>query len=48
MNGATKRAWVRPEVRKYGSFESATLECDKKLGETDGYTFVGQAIVCAS
>jgi hypothetical protein len=48
MTGATKRAWIRPEVRKYGSFESATLYCDKRLGEADGFTYVGQAIVCAS
>lgn len=48
MTAVAKRAWVSPELRKYGSFESATQGCDKTLGSTDGYTFQGLAIVCAS
>lgn len=41
--------WVSPEVRRYGTFESTTQDgCDKKFGTGDGFTFQGQAIVCAS
>lgn len=44
-----KRKWVSPEVRRFGTFEAATqLGCDKTYGESDGFTFAGQAIVCAS
>jgi hypothetical protein len=43
-----KRRWVAPEVRRYGTFEEATQGCDKTYGGEDGFTFMGQAIVCAS
>jgi hypothetical protein len=43
----TKRKWVSPEIRRFGTFEAATQGCDKTLGANDGYTFQGQAIVCA-
>lgn len=44
-----QQQWVTPEVRRYGTFETTTRDgCDKKLGTGDGFTFVGQAIVCAS
>ena len=42
----TKRAWTKPTIRTYGTFESTTQECDKDLGSSDGFTFQGQAIVC--
>jgi hypothetical protein len=45
---AGKRRWVSPEIRRYGTFESATQACDKTLGASDSFTFQGQAIVCAS
>lgn len=41
-----KRQWISPQIRRYGTFEAATQMCDKKLGETDGFTFAGLAIVC--
>lgn len=44
----TKRQWVAPEVRKYGDFETSTQQCDKRFGGQDGFTFMGQAITCAS
>ena len=40
--------WTVPSIRRYGTFEAATQMCDKHLGSADGYTFVGQAIVCGS
>lgn len=43
-----KRKWIAPEVRKYGDFETSTQGCDKSLGGSDGYTFMGQSIACAS
>ena len=43
-----KRQWISPEIQKYGTFEKATQGCDKQLGGTDGFTYMGQAIVCAS
>jgi len=45
---ATKRQWVAPEVRKYGDFESTTQQCDKMYGGSDGFTFMGSPISCAS
>ena len=43
-----KKEWVAPEVQRYGTFESATQYCDKQFGGADGFTFMGNAIVCAS
>jgi hypothetical protein len=45
---AAKRKWTTPEVRKFGTFEAATQGCDKTWGLDDGFTFDGQAIVCAA
>lgn len=43
-----KRRWLTPDVRSFGTFEAATKACDKTLGSADGFTFEGQAIVCAA
>lgn len=48
MDQQNKRTWISPEIRKYGTFEAATQGCDKYLGPTDGFTFQGADIVCAS
>jgi hypothetical protein len=48
MAAATKRKWISPEVRRFGTFEAATQGCDKMFGEYDGFTFMGNAIVCAA
>jgi hypothetical protein len=45
------RSWVSPVIRSYGTFERTTqysAECDKKYGASDGYTFMGIVITCAS
>jgi len=46
MAAAAKRKWISPEVRRFGTFEAATQGCDKKLGDNDGFTFMGANIVC--
>jgi hypothetical protein len=43
----TKKKWISPEIRRFGTFETATQGCDKTWGSTDGFTMQGQAIVCA-
>ncbi len=43
----TKKKWISPEIRRFGTFETATQGCDKTFGATGGYTLQGQAIVCA-
>jgi hypothetical protein len=43
-----KRHWVTPDVRRFGTFETATQACDKTLGSSDGFTFQGVAIVCTT
>lgn len=48
MQEKVKQEWVSPEVQRYGTFEAATQYCDKQLGGADGFTFMGDSIVCAS
>ena len=48
MEKVPKQQWSTPVLTRYGSFETATQGCDKRLGGADGFTFMGQAIVCAS
>lgn len=44
-----QQQWVSPSLRRYGTFENTTQQgCDKSFGTNDGFTFEGQAIVCAS
>jgi hypothetical protein len=43
---APKRQWVTPDIRRFGTFEAATLGCNKDLGSSDGFTFQGQGIAC--
>lgn len=42
------RAYEAPVLRPLGSLHSLTLLQDKRYGETDGFTFMGQAITNAS
>lgn len=42
-----KKTWVAPTLVEYGNIAEITLGCDKTLGLSDGFTFTGQAIVCA-
>ena len=42
------KEYAAPALVELGSLRELTLGCDKKLGESDGFTFMGQAIVCSS
>jgi hypothetical protein len=43
-----KKTWVTPQLIVHGDARKITLGCDKTLGQNDGFTFMGQVIVCAS
>lgn len=40
--------YVAPTVIELGTLHELTLNCDKSYGQSDGFTFQGQSIVCAS
>jgi hypothetical protein len=42
------KTYDAPAVRVLGTVHELTQGCDKRLGGSDGYTFMGQAIVCRS
>ena len=44
----TAQAYEAPELRVLGSVAQLTLGCDKRLGGSDGFTFMGQSISCSS
>lgn len=48
MTDREPATYEAPALRVLGSIHELTLGCDKKMGSSDGYTFVGQAIVCSS
>ena len=50
MNPTTTQpvAYEAPALHVLGSVADLTQYCDKSLGCTDGFTFMGQAIVCRS
>jgi hypothetical protein len=37
-----------PNLRVLGTVEEMTQYCDKRLGGSDGFTFMGQPVVCRS
>jgi hypothetical protein len=41
-------AYEAPELAELGTLYELTLGCNKDYGSSDGFTFQGQAIVCAS
>jgi hypothetical protein len=43
-----KKTWSAPTLTVFGSVEELTLGCDKRFGTTDGFTFMGQEIICSS
>jgi len=45
---ASRRAYEPPVLHLIGSVAELTLNCDKKFGTSDGFTFQGNAITCAS
>jgi len=50
MNPDTREpvAYEAPALRVLGSVEVLTQGCDKLLGGSDGFTFMGQSISCSS
>jgi hypothetical protein len=43
-----KPAYEAPTLRVLGSVQELTQFCDKRLSGSDGFTFMGQPIVCRS
>jgi hypothetical protein len=44
-----KKDWSSPELTVYGTIDRITGDCTlKKFGATDGFTFQGTPITCAS
>lgn len=43
-----KKAYTAPKLVIHGPVEEITQGCDKRFGTTDGFTFQGLAIQCAS
>jgi hypothetical protein len=41
-------AYEAPAITVLGKVEALTLGCDKRNGSSDGFTFHGVDIVCAS
>lgn len=41
-------AYEAPVLRVLGAVAELTQACDKRLGGSDGFTFMGSAIVCRS
>jgi hypothetical protein len=41
-------AYEAPALVELGALQELTLGCDKALGNGDGFTFMGQSIVCRS
>ena len=37
-----------PRLVELGTLSDVTLGCDKRFGQSDGFTFMGQSIVCTS
>jgi hypothetical protein len=44
----TTGAYEAPAMRVLGSVAELTQGCDKQFGGSDGFTFMGQSIVCRS
>jgi hypothetical protein len=42
----TKSAYEAPSVTVIGTVHELTQDCDKRLNGSDGFTFMGQPIVC--
>lgn len=47
-NDARRGGYEPPALRVIGSVAELTLGCDKQLGGSDGFTFMGQSISCTS
>jgi len=47
-NSSEIRPYEPPALRVLGTVEEMTQYCDKRLGGSDGFTFMGQPVVCRS
>jgi hypothetical protein len=47
-NISEDRPYESPALRVLGTVEEMTQYCDKRLGGSDGFTFMGQPVVCRS
>ena len=43
-----KKIYTTPTLTIHGPVEEITKGCDKKFGQSDGFTFLGDPIVCVS
>jgi hypothetical protein len=43
-----KKVYVPPQLTVHGTVEEITMGCDKMLGISDGFTFMGQNILCVT
>jgi hypothetical protein len=48
MNAAETHTYEAPAITVIGSVHELTQSCDKHLNGSDGFTFMGQPIVCVS
>jgi hypothetical protein len=47
-NTSSIQPYASPALRVLGTVEEMTQVCDKRLNGSDGFTFMGQPIVCRS
>ena len=47
-NSSETQPYESPALRVLGTVEEMTQYCDKRLGGSDGFTFMGQPVVCRS
>lgn len=48
MQSSQKKIYSTPKLTVHGAVEEITKGCDKQFGSSDGFTFGGSPIVCAS
>ena len=48
MTAADPKPYEAPTITVIGSVHELTQGCDKQLGGSDGFTFMGAPIVCVS
>ena len=48
MKSTKKEIYVTPKLTVHGTVAEITEGCNKTSGTSDGFTYNGQAIVCAS
>jgi hypothetical protein len=48
MTDTKIQRYEAPKLTVLGKVEDLTQQCDKRLGGSDGFTFMGQPIICCS